>query len=203
VQDNLLEWLPEHRESLRVFEHCAESYRTGPDIDHAPKTPLAFRPGATFENEGDVGETRKKAIFRELCKLIEHCGADSKLVFVLDHLVTGLSDEARDDYILPRLVQPPLNATDSGVVVVAVLPKDYRLPLQVPGSPAALMEVPQRFEKSAFELLLREYLARNQSSIVPPEQKARVRTLAQMGQNWGVGDLVMLGQVAGMRADGP
>jgi hypothetical protein len=194
VHDHLLEWLPEHAEAIRRFEHCAESFRTAPYIDHDAPVLRTFTPGGSFENEADLGENRKRAIFRDLCRLVEDLASANKLLLVLDHLATGLTDEARDEYILPRMVQPLLDDTTSDVVVVAVVPKDYTLAVTVPGD-AVAVEVPA-FEKPAFELLLREYLARRCPAGLLPEQKQRVRLLAAFKESWDVADLNILGRAA-------
>jgi hypothetical protein len=196
VYDDLRDWLPEHDAPMRHFADVAETCRTGPYHEGRPGPMRELGEELRFENEGDVGEHRKKVIFRELLHLVEACGTENKLLLVLDHLFTGLSDEARDDYLLPRLVQPLLDEEESNVVLVAVVPKNYQLSLSGPAAALEPVEV-KAFEKPEFELLLREYVARTKPDAkLLPDQKLLVKTLAGMKQSWEVRDLTIYGAAA-------
>jgi hypothetical protein len=195
VHDDLRAWLPEHDDLMRHFAHVAETSRIAPYSDGAAQL-RTFGDDLRFENENDVGDHRKKVIFRELRNLIRACAGDSRLLLVFDHLFTGLSDEAREDYILPRLVQPLLDEVPSNVVLVAVVPKNQTLALSLSGGVPDPVEVPD-FEKPVFELLLREYVARTGlAGRLQLRQKLVVKTLADAKDTWEVKDLKTFGLAA-------
>jgi hypothetical protein len=89
----------------------------------------------------------------------------------------------------------------SNVVLVTVMPQEQTLSLRNTGDRMAEVRV-KGFEKSAYELLLREYVARSdiaRSELavrLPPERKARVKQLAKMTDTWDVKVLRKLGKVA-------
>jgi hypothetical protein len=201
AHDDLHDWLPEYDDAIRQFAHLAETCRTGVYFKDDGSPRREFGDDLVFENEADLGDHRKTLIFRELCELIRSCAGENKLLLVLDNIFIGLSDEARDDYILPKLVQPLLDDVQSNVVLVTVMPQEQTLSLRNTGDRMAEVRV-KGFEKSAYELLLREYVARSdiaRSELavrLPPERKARVKQLAKMTDTWDVKVLRKLGKVA-------
>jgi hypothetical protein len=196
VHDNLLEWIPEQEDRIAHFADVAERSRTGVYRDDPGRPLLGFSDDLRFENEGDVGDHRKKVIFRALRTLIKECSQENRLLLVLDHLFTGLSDEALQDYFLPNLVEPILQDAESRAILVAVVSNGETQLLNSPNVVRGQVAVPA-FEKRYFELLLREYLARR--GPVGPlrvSQKNLVKQLAQVKETWSVKDLKRFGMAA-------
>ncbi len=200
VHDDLRSWLPEHGAALDRFAHEAESLRTGPLVEENPLAPRGFGADLSFRNEEDTGDQRKGRIFEALRNLVGACAATNRLLLVLDHLATGLTDEARDQYLLPRLVQPLVDDVSTDLVVVTVVPDVDSLPLRDVSATATPVGMPE-FEQRLFEVLLREYISRrlpDTSDLLDDDAKQFVRVLARRKEKWELRDLQAFG-IAAMR----
>src|SRR5262249_5729414 len=129
---DLMEWLPERAEALADFEEAVDLLRQEHDItgrpDHGEQR-LGHDAGSIMQSDGR--EDRIRHTFKRVMKLLRACVAHDPLVLVLDHLGTGLSDEARE-YVLAQLVEPLAKGAIPKLTLVTVVASMEILRGQIP-----------------------------------------------------------------------
>lgn len=161
IHHHVEEWLPERTEALADFEHAVECLRQGPAVTPRPAGGgRRLDRQAPFVGLADSAEDRIDQIFQQVLALLRGCAGDRPLVLVLDHLTKGLSDEAREDHLLPRLVEPLAAGEIRQVTVVTVVESTEVLRGRIhPDLLAEAIEV-RLFDRDRLTLLLHELYAR-------------------------------------------